>query len=120
MKTKYVLFEYPSCSTSQKALKWLQEHNIEVDKRNIKEQKPTNEELQHWIQISGLPIKAFFNTSGLIYRNNNLKEVVAKNDTDQMLKWLSSDGMVVKRPLLIGPDFVLVGFKEKEWAEKLT
>lgn len=119
MKTKYLILEYPSCSTSKKAFKWLEEHDIIVERRNIKEDNPTKEELSEWIKMSGKPIKAFFNTSGQVYRKNNLKEVVARGNVDEMLNWLSSDGMVVKRPLLISSKFVLVGFKEKEWEEKL-
>lgn len=112
-----VLFlEYPPCSTCQKAKKWLNEHHIDYIARNIKEENPTAPELETWIGRSGLPIKKFFNTSGLVYKNLQLKDKLPAMESGEQIKLLSTDGMLVKRPLMIGDDFVLVGFKESEWA----
>ena len=104
------VFAYRKCSTCMKALKWLEVHNVEFEERAIKEENPTYEELKEWYTMSGLPLKKFFNTSGMIYKQMNLKD---------KLKLLATDGMLVKRPLVIGDNFVLTGFKEKEWEEKL-
>ena len=108
---------YPKCTTCQKAQKWLDENNIEYELRNIKENKPTLEELKEWYEKSELPIKKFFNTSGLLYKSMNLKDKLPQMSDDEMLSMLSLDGMLVKRPILVSEKFVLVGFKEKEWEE---
>ena len=110
---------YPKCTTCQKAKKWLDDNNIEYELRDIKEDNPTFEELSEWYKMSGLPLKKFFNTSGLLYKSMGLKDKLTTMSEEEQLKLLSTDGMLVKRPLLIGKDFVLVGFKEKEWSEKL-
>lgn len=111
-----LFIQYPKCSTCRKAAKWLQDNNIEVESRHIVEANPTAEELSIWIDRSGLDIKKFFNTSGKVYKENNLKEVVKTASREELIKLLASDGMLVKRPLLVGDDFVLVGFKESDWA----
>ena len=110
---------YPKCTTCQKAKKWLDVDKIEYELRDIKESNPTFEELSEWYKMSGLPLKKFFNTSGLLYKSMGLKDRLSAMSEEEQLKLLSTDGMLVKRPLLIGKDFVLVGFKEKEWGEKL-
>lgn len=110
---------YPKCSTCQKAQKWLDERSIKYELRHIKEENPTLEELKSWYKASGLPLKKFFNTSGLLYKSMQLKEKLGAMSEEEMLSLLASDGMLVKRPLLIGEDFVLVGFKESEWKEKI-
>ena len=102
-----------------KALKWLEAHNIEFEERAIKEENPTCEELKEWYTMSGLPLKKFFNTSGMIYKQMNLKDKLKEMTEDDQLKLLATDGMLVKRPLVIGDNFALTGFKEKEWEEKL-
>ena len=106
---------YPKCSTCQKAKKWLDDNSVEYELRDIKLNNPTFEELQIWHEKSGLPLKKFFNTSGLLYKSLDLKNKLTTMTDDEMLKLLATDGMLVKRPLLIGDDFVLVGFKEAEW-----
>ena len=110
---------YRKCSTCQKALKWLEENNVVFDERPIKEENPTYEELKAWHQVSGMPLKKFFNTSGLIYKDLGLKDKLPTMTEDELLHLLATDGMLVKRPLVIGDGFVLTGFKEKEWEEKL-
>jgi len=110
---------YPKCTTCQKVKKWLDDNKIEYKLRDIKEENPTLEELTTWYKMSGLPLKKFFNTSGLLYKSMGLKDKLSTMSEKEQLKLLSTDGMLVKRPLLIGKDFVLVGFKEKEWSEKL-
>lgn len=110
---------YPKCTTCKKAKKWLDEHKIEYTDRPIKEENPTAEELRQWHARSGLPLKRFFNTSGMIYREMGLKDKLADMSEDEQYALLATDGMLVKRPLLIGEDLVLTGFKEKEWAEAL-
>ena len=110
---------YPKCTTCQKAKKWLDDNNIEYKLRDIKEENPTLEELTEWYKTSGLPLKKFFNTSGLLYKSMALKDKLPALSEEEQLKLLASDGMLVKRPLLIGENFVLVGFKEKEWSERL-
>lgn len=110
---------YPKCTTCQKAKKWLDDNKIEYKLRDIKENNPTFEELSEWYKMSGLPLKKFFNTSGLLYKSMGLKDRLSAMLEEEQLKLLATDGMLVKRPLLIGKDFVLVGFKEKEWGEKL-
>ena len=106
---------YPKCTTCQKAKKWLDENNREYELRDIKLDNPTLEELTNWYKKSGLPIRKFFNTSGLLYKSLELKNKLPEMTEDDMLKLLASDGMLVKRPLLIGDDFVIVGFKEEEY-----
>ena len=102
-----------------KAIKWLEENNIEFEERPIKEQNPTYEELKEWYQMSGLPLKKFFNTSGLIYKELGLKDKLPTMSEDEQLQLLATNGMLVKRPLVVGDDYVLTGFKEKEWEEKM-
>lgn len=115
-----VLFlQYPKCSTCQKAAKWLKENNIEVESRHIVENNPKVEELKIWIDRSKLPVSKFFNTSGNVYKEQNLKEKVKTASDEELIKILASNGMVVKRPLVIGGDFVLIGFKEDEWTARL-
>ena len=109
---------YPKCTTCGRAKKWLDDNKIEYELRDIKFDNPTFEELTDWYKLSGLPLKKFFNTSGLVYKSLDLKNKLPEMSEEEMLKLLSTDGMLVKRPLLIGDDFVLVGFKETEWAEK--
>ena len=111
---------YPKCTTCQKAKKWLEENHIAYDLRDIQQENPSCEELAEWQRRSGLPLKKFFNTSGLLYRSLALKEKLPGMREDEMLRLLAADGMLVKRPLLIGEDFVLVGFREAEWAERLN
>ena len=110
---------YPKCTTCQKARKWLDENNIEYEFRDIKLENPGLEELTAWYKLSGLPLRKFFNTSGLLYKSMELKTKLPNMTDEEMLALLATDGMLVKRPLAIGDDFVLVGFKEAEWAEKL-
>ncbi|MGL4627925.1 MAG: arsenate reductase family protein [Cetobacterium sp.] len=112
---KYLFLNYPKCSTCVKARKWLEENEVEFDARHIVENNPTKDELKKWLELSGLPVKKFFNTSGILYREMNLKEKVAENNEDELLEILSTNGMLVKRPLVIGDNKVLIGFKEKEW-----
>ena len=110
---------YPKCTTCQKARKWLDDNQIAYEFRDIKLDNPTLDELKEWWGKSGLPLKKFFNTSGLLYKSLDLKNKLPTMSEDEMLKLLSSDGMLVKRPLLIGDSFVLVGFKETEWSSKV-
>lgn len=114
-----LFIEYPQCSTCQKAKKWLTANNISFADRHIVEENPSLEELREWTQRSGLPLKKFFNTSGMKYRELQLKDKLPAMSEEEQLELLASDGMIVKRPLLIGDDFVVPGFKEKEWVEKL-
>ena len=111
---------YPRCTTCQKARKWLDDNKIEYEFRDIKLDNPTLDELTEWHKKSGLPLKKFFNTSGLLYKSLDLKNKLSTMSEDEMLALLASDGMLVKRPLLIGEDFVSVGFKESEWSEILN
>jgi len=111
---------YPKCTTCQKAKKWLDENGIEYELRDIKEDRPTLSELTEWHKKSGLSLRKFFNTSGLLYRSLELKDKLPTMSESDMLTLLSTDGMLVKRPLLIGDSFVLVGFKEAEWNEKVN
>ncbi len=110
---------YPKCTTCQKAKKWLEDHQIAYDLRDIKTDNPTREELTLWYQKSGLPLKKFFNTSGNFYKDNHLKDRLPDMSEEEQLTLLASDGMAVKRPLLLGDDLVLVGFKEAEWEQIL-
>ena len=106
---------YPKCTTCQKAKKWLDDNGVEYELRDIKLDNPTLEELTEWYKKSGLPLRRFFNTSGLLYKSLELKSKLPEMSEDEMLALLATDGMLVKRPLLIGDDFVLVGFKEAEY-----
>jgi len=106
---------YPKCTTCQKAKKWLDDNKIEYELRDIKLDNPTLQELTEWYKKSGLPLKKFFNTSGLLYKSLDLKNKLPTMTEDEMLELLATDGMLVKRPIIIGADFVLVGFKETEW-----
>jgi len=110
---------YPKCTTCQKAKKWLDDNGIEYELRDIKTDNPTLDELTLWHEKSGLPLRKFFNTSGLLYKSMELKDKLPGMSETEMLKLLATDGMLVKRPLLIGEEFVLVGFKEADWAERL-
>ena len=110
---------YPKCTTCQKARKWLDDNGIKYEFRDIKLDNPTLDELTGWYKKSGLPLKKFFNTSGLLYKSLDLKNKLSTMTEDELLSLLASDGMLVKRPLLIGDDFVLVGFKEAEWSATL-
>lgn len=110
---------YPKCTTCQKAQKWLDENNISYELRNIKEENPTAEELAQWYRDSGLPLRRFFNTSGLIYKSMDLKNKLPAMSEEEMISLLASDGMLVKRPILAGEGMVLVGFKQSDWADKL-
>ena len=106
---------YPKCTTCQRAKKWLDDNGIEYELRDIKLDRPTLSELAEWYDLSGQPLKKFFNTSGLLYKSLELKTRLPEMTEEEMLNLLATDGMLVKRPLLIGDDFVLVGFKEAEW-----
>ena len=110
---------YPKCTTCQKAKKWLDDNKIEYEFRDIKLDNPTLDELTEWHKKSGLPLKKFFNTSGLLYKSLDLKNKLSVMSEDEMLKLLATDGMLVKRPLVIGEKFVFVGFKENEWGMNL-
>ena len=110
---------YPKCGTCRKAQKWLDEQGIAYDYRDIKTENPSREELELWHAKSGLPWKRFFNTSGQLYRQLGLKDRLPGMTEEEMAALLATDGMLVKRPLLVGDDFVLVGFREKEWAQRL-
>ena len=113
-----LFIQYPLCGTCQKAKKWLDGKGAEYTNRHIKEDKPSYEELKMWYEKSGLPLKKFFNTSGQLYKSMNLKEKLPGMSEEEQLKLLASDGMLVKRPILVKDDTVLVGFREAEW-EKL-
>lgn len=111
--------EYPKCTTCQKTKKWLDENGFEYTDRHIKEQNPTYNELKSWYAQSGLPLKKFFNTSGLLYKSMGLKDKLPVMSEEEQLKLLATDGMLVKRPIIVTDTVVLTGFREKEWAEKL-
>ena len=110
---------YPKCTTCQKAKKWLDDNKIEYELRDIKGDKPSLEELTSWYKMGGLSLKKFFNTSGLLYKSMKLKDKLPAMTDEEQLKLLATDGMLVKRPLVIGDDFVFIGFNESEWNEKL-
>lgn len=110
-----LFLQYPPCSTCQKAKKWLDEHGLVYQDRHIKNDNPTYEELKNWYERSGLPLKRFFNTSGLVYKSLNLKERLPDMSEEEQLRLLASDGMLVKRPILVTETLVLTGFKEAQW-----
>ena len=110
---------YPKCSTCQKAKKWLDEHDIVYNERHIVEENPMYDELKEWHKKSGLPLKRFFNTSGLLYKEMKLKDKLSEMSEEEQLKLLATNGMLVKRPIVVGDDMVFVGFKEAEWTEKM-
>ncbi len=114
---KNLFIEYPKCSTCQKAKKWLNENKIEYVDRNIVTETPTKEELKKWITKSGLDVRKFFNTSGMKYRELNIKEKIKDMSEDEIYELLASDGMLIKRPLFISDTLILKGFKEKEWEQ---
>lgn len=111
--------EYPKCTTCQKAKRWLDKNGFEYTDRHIKEQNPTYDELKSWYNQSGMPLKKFFNTSGLLYKSMGLKDKLPAMSEEEQLKLLATDGMLVKRPIIVTDTVVLTGFREKEWAEKL-
>lgn len=115
-----IVLVYRKCSTCLKALRWLEEHNVGFEERPIVEQNPTYEELKEWHAKSGLPLKKFFNTSGLLYKDMGLKDKLKEMSEEEQLMLLATNGMLVKRPLVVGEDFVLTGFREKEWEEKIV
>ena len=114
-----LFIQYPPCTTCKKAKAWLDAHGLSYDDRHIKLNNPTFEELEHWHAVSGLPLKKFFNTSGLLYKSMNLKDRLPTMTGEEQLRLLASDGMLVKRPILVNGDKVLVGFREKEWEQLL-
>ncbi len=114
-----LLICYPKCTTCQKAKKWLESQGIAYTERNIAEENPTYAELKEWYKKSGLPLKRFFNTSGLLYKSMQLKDKLSEMSEEEQLKLLATDGMLVKRPLVVDGDNVLTGFKEAEWTEKM-
>ena len=114
-----LFLEYPKCSTCQKARKWLDSHEVSYTDRHIAEENPTFEELKEWYGRSGLPLKRFFNTSGMLYKEMKLKEKLPDMSEEEQLQLLSTNGMLVKRPLLIDDNLVLTGFKEAEWEDKI-
>ena len=120
LENKTMLFiEYPKCTTCQKAKKWLDAHNIAYTDRHIVEDNPSYDELKKWHERSGLPLKKFFNTSGLMYKDMQLKDKLPAMSEEEQLRLLATNGMLVKRPVIVDGDTVLTGFKEAEWAEKL-
>jgi len=114
-----LFLEYPPCSTCKKAKAWLDSMGIEYTARHIKEENPCYEELAQWHRRSGLPLKKFFNTSGLLYKSMSLKDKLPNMTEEEQLRLLAEDGMLVKRPIIVGDDFVLTGFNEKQWQETL-
>lgn len=114
-----LFIEYPKCTTCQKAKKWLDDNGIEYEIRHIKEQNPTYDELKKWYEQSGLPLKKFFNTSGLLYKSMELKDKLPNMTEEEQLMLLSTDGMLVKRPIIVSGSTVLTGFREKEWSDVL-
>ena len=115
-----IFVEYPKCTTCKRAKNWLDEHGIEYTDRNIKEENPTYDELKEWHKLSGQPLKKFFNTSGMLYRSMELKSKLDAMSEEDQLKLLSSDGMLVKRPIIIKDGKVIVGFKSEEWEKELA
>lgn len=114
-----LFIQYPPCTTCRKAKAWLDAHGLDYDDRHIKLNNPTYEELKHWLEVSGLPLKKFFNTAGLLYKSMNLKDRLPAMTAEEQLRLLASDGMLVKRPILVTGGKVLVGFREKEWEQLL-
>lgn len=114
---KVRLIHYPKCTTCKKAKDWLVDRKLEIEERDIKHQQPTKEELMLWHKVSKLPLKRFFNTSGLLYKEMKLKERLPGLTEEEQYDLLATDGMLVKRPIVVGEDFVVVGFKEEEWLE---
>lgn len=114
-----LFIEYPKCSTCKRAKKWLEDHGVEFIDRHIVKDNPTAGELKEWHERSGLPLKRFFNTSGQLYRQNNIKDRLPSMSEEEQYDLLATDGMLVKRPVIVADDFILVGFKEKEYEEKL-
>ena len=114
-----LFIEYPKCSTCQKAKKWLDDHGAAYDDRNIKEENPTAEEIARWRETSGLPLRKFFNTSGLLYKSMNLRDRLPSMSEEEQIALLASDGMLVKRPILVTEKTVLIGFREAEWEAAL-
>lgn len=114
-----LFIEYPKCTTCRKAKKWLDDHGIEYTDRHIKEENPTADELKTWHAKSGLPLKRFFNTSGVLYKEMHLKDKLPEMSEEEQFRLLATDGMLVKRPIIVTEDKVLTGFKEKEWEETL-
>ncbi|MCP9611868.1 arsenate reductase family protein [Coprobacter tertius] len=112
---EYLFLQYPTCDTCRKAGKWLDERNVLYKKRHITEQNPTYEELKKWIKSSGLPVKSFFNTSGQVYKELNLKDKLSSMSEEEQIRLLSSNGKLIKRPLIVGDNKVLVGFKPTDW-----
>ncbi|MDO5519512.1 MAG: arsenate reductase family protein [bacterium] len=115
-----LFLEYPKCTTCKKAKKWLTDHEVSFEDRDIKEENPNAEELKEWFGKSGMPLKKFFNTSGNVYKELQLKDKLPTMSEEEQLELLATNGMLVKRPLVIGEDFVLIGFKEADWEEKLA
>lgn len=116
---RMLFLEYPKCSTCKKAKNWLESNGVEFEDRHVVENNPTADELKAWYEKSGFPLKKFFNTSGLKYKELGLKDKLPDMTEEEQINLLATDGMLVKRPLVIGDDFVLIGFKEAQWAEKL-
>lgn len=114
-----LFLEYPKCSTCQKAKKWLDEHKIVYTERHIVEDNPTYEELKEWYEKSGMSLKKFFNTSGLVYKNMQLKDKLPTMSEEEQLKLLATDGMLVKRPVIVDDNMIITGFRENEWTEKM-
>lgn len=114
-----LFIQYPPCSTCQKAKKWLDEHGLNYTERHIKEDNPGYDELKSWYEMSGLPLKRFFNTSGLLYKSMNLKDRLPAMSEEEQLRLLATDGMLVKRPIIVDGETVLTGFREAEWTELL-
>ena len=114
-----LFIEYPKCTTCQKAKKWLDDNKIEYEDRHIKENNPTYDELKKWYEQSSLPLKKFFNTSGLLYKSLGLKDKLQSMSEEEQLRLLASDGMLVKRPIIIGENVILTGFREKDWEANL-
>lgn len=119
MENKILFIQYPKCTTCQKAKKWLDDKGIEYADRHIKENNPTYEELKDWYKKSNLPLKRFFNTSGLLYKSMGLKDKLPTMSEEEQLKLLATDGMLVKRPIIVSDNVIMTGFKEKEWEENL-
>lgn len=114
-----LFLEYPPCTTCKKAKKWLDDHGVVYEARHIKEKNPTYEELKQWYASSGLPLKKFFNTSGLLYKSMNLKDKLPTMTEEEQLRLLATDGMLVKRPIVVKENAVLTGFREAEWEKEL-